>query len=287
MKLSIFPKANYLPKSKEDKIALSKKVSNPNLPEIVEINTEEDLINIVTSTGWSPSIFSGFRHNDNFVSTDFMSLDIDSGLTIGEAEKRVQKLALACLCLPSPSHTPEAHRFRLIIPLAKTIYNAEDFEATWNWLHEQFPELDKQCSDLARWYAPSRIDDGFWQDGDFLVPIKGAPEEPVKYNLATVSQNLVKVPENIKEIVKLLYGKERDVCPEAVSFFLENAHTELPGLWISSLNAAAFSLSLSGVDDNLIWQVLEEVAPNPLDKSDKYQITRAIRDGKAKRNLEF
>lgn len=279
MKLSIFPKANYLPRSKEDKIALSKKVSNPNLPEIVEINTEEDLISIVTSTGWSPSIFSGFRHNDNFVSTDFMSLDIDSGLTIDEAEKRVQKLGLACLCLPSPSHTSEAHRFRLIIPLAKTIYNPEDFEATWNWLHEQFPELDKQCSDLARWYAPSRIDDGFWQDGDFLVP-KKAPEKQIASHF---SEALVEVPDDLKDIVKLLYGKERETIPEAVEFFLTNAHTGLSGLWINSLNSFCFSLALSGVDDTIIREVVEKIAPNSLDDKDEYQIRRSVRDGRKAR----
>jgi hypothetical protein len=279
LKITIFPKANYLPKSKEDKIALSKKVSNPNLPEVVEINTEEDLIQIVTSTGWSPCVFSGFRHNDNFVSTDFMSLDIDSGLSIESAENRVQSLGLACLCLPSPSHSPELHRFRLIFPLAKTIYNSEDFEATWDWLQGQFPELDKQCSDLARWYAPSRMDDGFWQEGDFLVP-KKAPEKVKKQHF---SETLVEVPEDLKDIVKLLYGKDREAIPEAVEFFLTNAHTGLPGLWINSLNSFVFSLALSGVDDTIIQEVVEKVAPEALDKKDEYQIKRSIRDGKRAR----
>jgi len=134
MKLSIYPRVNFLPKNKDEKALQSRLASNPNLPQEMLVNTEEDLIKAVTSYGWSPSIFSGVRHNDNFVSTDFMSLDIDSGLLIEDAEKRVQKLGLACLCLPSPSHTSEAHRFRLIIPLAKTILNYEDFDATWDWL---------------------------------------------------------------------------------------------------------------------------------------------------------
>lgn len=279
MKLSIFPKANYLPKTKDDKIALSKKVSNPNLPEVVHIVNEEDLINIVTSTGWSPSIFSGCRHNENFISTDFMSLDVDSGLTIDEAEIRVQKLGIACLCLPSPSHTSEEHRFRLIFPLAKTIYAIEDFDATWDFLQEQFPELDKQCSDPARWYCMSKMEDGFWQDGDFLVP-KKAPEQVLNQ---VYNETQVEVPDSIKDIVKLLYGKERSMAPEAVSFFLENAHTGLPGLWINALNACVFSLSLSGVDDTIIEEVIAKIAPTELDKRDLYQINRSIRDGKKAR----
>lgn len=285
MRLSIYPKANYLPKSKEDKIALSKKVSNPNLPKIVEINTEEDLIGIITSTGWSPSIFLGFRHNDNFVSTDFMSLDIDSGLTIDEAEKRVQKLGLACLCLPSPSYTPEFHKFRLIFPLAKTILNTEDFDATWDWLQEQFPELDAQCSDYARWYAPSKMEAGFWQDGDFLVPKKAPEKEKVVYNLKEAQ---VEVPADLKEIVKLLYGKDRESIPESVEFFLTNASTGLPGLWMNSLNSCIFSLALSGVDDILIEEVIESISPQQLDKKDLYQIKRSIKDGKkAKESLKI
>jgi len=283
MKLSIYPRVNFLPKNKDEKALQSKLASNPNLPQILEINTEEDLINAVTSYGWSPSIFSGVRHNDNFVSTDFMSLDIDSGLRIEDAEKRVQSLGLACLCLPSPSHTQELHKFRLIFPLAKTIFTPEDFDATWDFLQNQFPELDAQCSDYARWYAPSKMDDGFWQDGEFLVP-KKAPQ--IQQNFLNYKETQVDVPEELSEIIKLLYGKDRETIPESVEFFLTNAHTGLPGLWINALNSCVFSLALSGVDDTIIEEVIAKIAPDDLDKRDLYQISRSIKDGKkAKQNL--
>ncbi len=283
MKLSIYPRVNFLPKNKDEKALQSRLASNPNLPQEMLVNTEEDLIKAVTSYGWSPSIFSGVRHNDNFVSTDFMSLDIDSGLLIEDAEKRVQKLGLACLCLPSPSHTSEAHRFRLIIPLAKTILNYEDFDATWDWLQSQFPELDTQCSDYARWYAPSKMDDGFWQDGDFLVPKKAAP---VVASPNAYKETQVEVPDDLKDMVKFLYGKEREAIPEAVEFFLTNAHTGLSGLWINALNSCVFSLALSGVDATIIEEVIQKVAPSELDSKDTYQIKRAIRDGtKARKDL--
>ena len=282
MKLSIYPKVNFLPKNKDEKALQSKLASNPNLPQILEIGTEEDLINAVTSYGWSPSIFSGVRHNDNFISTDFMSLDIDSGLRIEDAEKRVQSLGLACLCLPSPSHTQELHKFRLIFPMAKTILNPEDFDATWDFLQKQFPELDTQCSDYARWYAPSKMEDGFWQDGEFLVPKKAPQVQPSSFNL---KETQVDVPEDLAEIVKLLYGKERETIPEAVEFFLTNAHTGLSGLWINSLNSFCFSLALSGVDGTLIQEVVEKIAPNALDNKDTYQISRAIKDGTKAREI--
>jgi hypothetical protein len=284
MKLSIYPKVNSLPKNKDDKILQSKLASNPNLPQVLEIATDEDLIQAVTSYGWSPSLFSGFRHNDNFISADFMSLDIDSGLTIEEAERRIQRLELACLCLPSPSHTEQAHKFRLIFPMVKTILNKDDFDATWDWLLTQFPELDKQCSDYARWYAPSKMEAGFWQDGEFLVPKKGKKEEELSYNS---HETQVLVPEELGEIVKLLYGKNRDTIPEAVEFFLTNAASGLPGLWINSLNACVFSLALSGVDATIIEEVMSKISPNELDKKDLYQIKRSVKDGtKARENLQ-
>jgi hypothetical protein len=280
MKLSIFSKVNYLPKNKDDKIIQSKLASNPNLPQVIEITTDEDLIKAVTSYGWSPSIFSSFRHNDWFVSTDFMSLDVDSGLTIEDAEKRIQGLGVACLCLPSPSFTPEFHKFRLIFPLAKTILNKEDFDATWDWMQEQFPELDAQCSDYARWYAPSKMEAGFWQDGEFLIP-KKAPQAQAS-SLSHAEAQVI-VPEELSEIVKLLYGKERETISESVEFFLTNAGTGLPGLWINALNSCTFSLALSGVDDTIIEEVIDKISPEPLDKRDLYQINRAIRDGKKAR----
>jgi hypothetical protein len=277
VKLSVYSRVNFLPKNKEDKILQSKLASNPNLPEVLEISTDDDLINAVTSYGWSPSIFSGFRHNDNFVSTDFMSLDIDSGLCIEDAESRVQNLGLACLCLPSPSHNSNHHKFRLIFPLAKTILLCEDFDATWDWLQHQFPELDTQCSDYARWYAPSKMEDGFWQDGEFLVPKKA---QKVEQSVLSYKETQVEVPDNLKDIVKLLYGKDRETIPDSVEFFLTNAHTGLSGLWINALNGCVFSLALSGVDDTIIEEVMDKISPEPLDKKDLYQIKRAISDGK-------
>jgi hypothetical protein len=277
VKISIYKEANFVPQSKAEKIQLAFKASSPNVPTILEVANEEELIAAISSYAWSPSIFSGVRLDENFICTDFMALDIDSGLTITQAETRVQKLGLCALCLPSPSHTEELNKFRLVFPLAKTISSQRDFDATWNWLLEKFPELDAQCSDEARWYAPSKLGDGFWQDGEFMLPQKAAEEKEIEYSR---EQNLVAVPEDIKEQVKLLYGKERENCPEAVSFFLENAHSGLAGLWVSSLNACCFSLALSGVADELVWQVIEEISPQDLDKTDKYQISRALRDGR-------
>jgi hypothetical protein len=120
---------------------------------------------------------------------------------------------------------------------------------------------------------------GFWQDGEFLVPKKAIKNTSDKL----FNELQVEVPEDLKDVVKLLYGKDRDVIPEAVEFFLTNAHTGLSGLWINSLNSFCFSLALSGVDATIIYEVVEKLAPEPLDNKDEYQIKKSIQDGKKAR----
>lgn len=281
MKISIYPEANFLPKNSQDKVQLAHLSSSPNLPEVVEIADEDALMQVVTKYSWSPSIFSGTRHNDNFVSADFMGFDVDSGLSMAEAEVRVQKLGLACLCLPSPSYSPDKEKFRLIFPLVKTIYSKEVFDETWDWLQQQFPELDPKCSDYARFYCLSRTDVGFWQEGEFLEP--KIPKEKPKYD-ERLREVQIEVTDDIKETVKNIYGFEKETVPESVSFFLQNAATGISGAWIDSLNKFCFVLSLSGIDGTIIESVVEQLAPEPLTKRDVYQINRSIKDGERVRS---
>lgn len=282
MKLSVYKKASYSAKSKEDKNQLALLCSKPNVPDIVEINTDSDLIAAVTSYAWSPSIFSGIRHGDNFISCDFLAVDFDSGYKIEEAEAVVQKEGLCAVCLPSSSHTSEHHKFRLIFPLSKTIFNKDVYDSTWEYVRKMFPMLDESCSDYARFYIRSSMDDGFFQDGELLSPFYPTPKKEVDVRLKN-EKFQVDVSDGIKGLVRSLYGKDRERVPEAVSFFLENAPSGLSGLWINSLNSCCFSLGLSGVEEDVIIEVLETISPSPLDKKDLYQIHRAVRDGNKNR----
>jgi hypothetical protein len=276
MKLSIFPAANPHPRSKEEKRVEAFKFSSPHLPEAVEFNTENDLIKYVTEHCWSPFVFSGPRHADYFVSCDLLVYDIDEGLTIDEAKEKVQKLGLACLCLPSPSHSEEAHRFRIILPLARTIFSPETYAATWDKGAEIFGTVDPQAKDLARAYFGSTMDDGFWEEGAFYEPV--APAKKAKEMGPEVRHEMLPVNGDIAETIAAIYGEERSYIPEAVDFFIRNAHTGLPGQWINALNRFCFSLALSGVQKDAILALCNQLAPEELDKRDMYQIERAIKD---------
>lgn len=279
MKISIFTEAKAHPKSKEEKNTESKKVSKPFLPEIVEIMNDSQLVEYVSQYAWSPFIFSSFRHGSNFVSTDFLTYDIDEGMTIDECEAIVTREKLCCLCLPSPSHTPEAQRFRIILPLARTITSISVYEETWKKGAEIFGVVDEQCKDSARYYFACTTDDGFWIEGDFFSPV--LPKAPERSEHVPSQTTMIVVTEDLNQLVEQIYGEKREKIPEAVDFFLRNAGTGLPGKWTNSLNSCCFSLALSGVDDGIIEQVIEQLAPLPLDGKDLYQIKRAIRDGKA------
>lgn len=280
MRLSIFPAANPHPRSKEEKNVEAFKFSAPYLPEVRNFDNEDELIGLVTDHCWSPFIFSGKRHADNFVSCDLLVYDIDEGLSIDAAKAKVEELGLACLCLPSPSHTEEDHRFRLILPLARSIFNAEDYQETWKTGAAFFGVVDEQCKDIARAYFGSTMEDGFWNEGELFEPIAATPVKKVDSRANNV---LLPVGGDIKEMVQQIYGEERKVVPEAVDFFLRNAHTGIPGGWINALNRFCFSLALSGVQKDAILIQCESLAPEALDKKDMYQINRAIRDAEKER----
>lgn len=284
IKLSIFPLAKALPKSKDEKNEQSKFASRPYLPETVEISTEEDLISAITTNAWSPFVFNGFRHRDNFVSTDFLVLDIDSGLNIEESEKRVSEAGYACLCVVTTSHTPENHRYRLCFPLSRTITSVDDFEASILDLMEAFPESDPSCKDYARFFFGSSTEDGYWLDGELLEPIK-AKKEPIKGTFSRPNtESKIKVTEDVKELINELYGEDRDYIPECVDFFLRYSSTGLPGSWTISLNNFVFVLSLQKVNYDVIYDLVEFLSPEELDKRDLATIKRAYEDGERLRD---
>ena len=286
MKLSIFPKAKALPKSKEEKNKESKFTSKPHYPELVTVNDENDLIEVLCNNSWSPSIFNGYRNQDNFVSTDFMVLDIDDGMTIDEAYEIAESLDVSCLCLPSTSHTEDNHRFRLVFPLARTIFDKSTFEATMQKLAEVFPADPSCIGDTARFYFGAKPEDGFFTEGELLTPKKGhiTPKRGIRRGLGTTKR--VKVGETIEELTEALYGSEKEEVPEQVAYWLENAPTGLEGEWHNVCNSAIFTLGLQGIEFEVVEEVFRQIAPEELDDHDEYLLDRAWNDGYNSREEE-
>tara|TARA_R110001606_G_scaffold9032_1_gene39431 strand:+ start:3757 stop:4605 length:849 start_codon:yes stop_codon:yes gene_type:complete len=274
MKLSIFPKAQALP-SKEDKGKQARFTSKPYLPEILEFVTHEDLIEVICNHAWSPFIFEEYRSQDGFCSADVLAFDIDNGQTIEEAEAMVHKLDIAALCIPSTSHTDDAHRFRLIFPLAKTITKADAYKATYSKVAEYF-SVDPACKDVARFFFGGKLVDGFWYEGKLLEPVK-----PVRVVKAAVerynSREAVVVGDSIEELVVALFGESRTKIPDCVAHFLENAPDNLDGQWYNSSNSFLFTCGLMGLDKDRITDVFFSLYPH--EELTERKVSAMIEDG--------
>ena len=130
----------------------------------------EDVPQLVTRTAYSPSLFKErHRLNKNFLSADALVLDVDNGgLSNGgpsiEQAPEIFK-GFRAIIAPTKNHQkekrtkteikPACNRYRVIIPLSRSIDKSEDFRATRQRAFERWPFID-DCRDEARYYAPSR-----------------------------------------------------------------------------------------------------------------------------------
>lgn len=277
MQISIFKKALAHPKSKEEKATNSRFASSPYKPEIVSFDTETELMDLVTTYAWSPLTFENYRRESDFIKTDIIAFDIDEGMTIDEAEVIVEKLGLAALCLPSTSHTENHHKFRLIFPLSRSIHDKDEYLETYMKLAEYFP-VDPQTKDIARFYFGSTDEDGFWIAGDLYTPVKPKPKLSETFDRDRYTDT-IEVGEDVEDVVRALYGEGKEKIAEQIDFFIRNAHTGLPGMWYNSANSFLFTLGLQKVPFEVVAAVFEELAPEPLDDRDEYQLERAYTDG--------
>lgn len=167
--------------------------------------------------------------------------------------------------------------------MSRTISKLEEFEASILDLMEAFPESDAACKDGSRFFFSCTQEDGFWLDGTLLEPTPVAPVAKRDYDRPDTSES-VKVDLSIAEIVKELYAEDRDFIPEAVAFFLQNGSTGLPGNWNNSLNRCVFTLSLQNIEYDVVYELVEFIAPEPLSKSDIFTIKHSYKDGEKYRD---
>jgi len=104
---------------------------------------------------WMPSLLdkTAARRWQQFCNAAYvLALDIDSGLTIDEALEHPFVKAYCGLAIPSASHTPEHHKFRLVFPLATPLTGYKTIKAAYQYLLSLFPAGDKACKDASRFF---------------------------------------------------------------------------------------------------------------------------------------
>lgn len=182
-----------------------------NMSEVQTIElSQEDFMGFITKNEWCASIFksraevvaakeilaqstTSNRRNRFFIETpSVFGLDIDNAYTSNEkelpelsieaAKARLEGLGYSYILGPSKSHRIDKggkvrDRYRVILFLETPIPNAESYAATFKWLKESiFPEADRQCKDLARFYSPCTEIYAENLQGKLIRPIEADPK---------------------------------------------------------------------------------------------------------------
>lgn len=125
--------------------------------------TEGDFLKLVisktqvkeTSDGFVLGEFSGVsRLNDEFIETQYIALDFDSGNRLGEIKNRFE--GSWHIIYTSLSHTTDNHKFRLILKLSQPLVHA-DYQVKMKPLIEQL-QADRSCSNPSRlWFGGKEV----------------------------------------------------------------------------------------------------------------------------------
>ena len=109
---------------------------------------------------WAPSIFKASkRSNKEFVSCEYLVLDVDDGCTLDEAQEQFKDYKH--IIATSKSHQRSKNgeeprdRFRVILFFDQPITDIDNYYYNWQLAYEKWRFIDEQCKDPARFYYPS------------------------------------------------------------------------------------------------------------------------------------
>ncbi len=130
----------------------------------------------------------GVRRNSAFLFASVVALDVEKGPTTQQAHATFRRWVH--VIYTTWSHRPGAHRFRVVIPLARDV-NADEYKRLWALLAGMLAGgADPQTKDLARaLFLPAERPDGgraaakAWEDAPLLDPddlLAGVPAQAVR-----------------------------------------------------------------------------------------------------------
>lgn len=116
---------------------------------------------------WSPIVWDSNkkRAGYNFKHSDFLTLDIDDGITLKEAVSILEGFDILVLAtknhlkakkVESVNEEKVNERFRIIIPFERRVTSLAEYKATMDKIKEVFPWADLSCLDPARVYWASK-----------------------------------------------------------------------------------------------------------------------------------
>lgn len=128
---------------------------NNNLNNVVDIDTSQDLLKLVTQPNgysWSPSVFEGKRNNDNWIGANVIALDFDDGTSIQDTLDMLDQDFLPNLYYYTFSSTQDYPKYRLVWLLDEFIDTRSKYKTMLKGLLELLDHADGSCKDFARFY---------------------------------------------------------------------------------------------------------------------------------------
>ncbi len=120
----------------------------------------------------------GIRDGANYQFSDGFTIDIDQGLPIPDAETRLKSQNLNYFLIPSKSHTPEHHKYHILIFFSYPVYIKKAYKKmAEHIITDLFPECDPAVKDASRFIFGSPdnvIVSAYFQGENFDVLEHGA-----------------------------------------------------------------------------------------------------------------
>lgn len=157
--------------------------------------------NGISEYAWSSIVWNGgVRKQIHFIHADFAVLDFDSGETTLE-DAKIKFCDVNYIIGPTRSHTPEHHRFRVVLPLERRITDIREYRFNIQKLCH-FYGTDKTCRDGARFFYPCKSIEAIHTDGDNypVLPTPSDFENP-------------DVHEPREELTKLMWARYKKLPP--------------------------------------------------------------------------
>ena len=196
---------------------------NDNVIFTAEEISYKDLPKVLTSHNYSPIIWKeGKRESSNFDYATGFVVDIDSGMTIEEAEQLLQSKKLNYILITSKSHSTEKNKFHILLPFNRKIKTLNNYQTTVSGIiNDLFPKSDQRVTDGGRFifgspedaYCSSRFESGSADIETLISKSKKESPKPIRVPDAWDSQLKVKLVDGSEVLAESLTTKEIIYCP--------------------------------------------------------------------------
>jgi hypothetical protein len=126
--------------------------------------------------GWSPALLEDDSRaaGKRVLSLGALVVEYDHGVSVDEADAIWSDFS-GCI-YTTHSHTREAPRCRVVLPLSRRI-SADEHGRLWPWAESKGGPIDPKARDAKRfWYLPSRKPDGVFETRELRGPVLDVDE---------------------------------------------------------------------------------------------------------------